>query len=103
VYYDSATSTYHSYLCKPGGAVLGYQKSFGTEADRDILLASGTDLLKYNLAYCAHVPGASYTGTVPTVIGGITDAAMVTGSNWTARTSINASEIGIVAIETVEG
>ena len=99
--YNSA-GVYHSYLCRPGALTLGYQKDFGTESFRDPLLAGGTDIVKYAAAYCAHVPGASWTGTVPTVIGGVTDAAMVTGSNWTARTSITASEIGIVAIETTE-
>jgi hypothetical protein len=100
--YTDGNVVYHSYLFMPGAAVLGYQTNFNTEAFRQQLTAAGTDVLKYALAYCAHVPGASYTGTVPSVIGGITDAALFTGSNWTARTSINASEIGIIAIETVE-
>lgn len=99
--YNSA-GIYHSYLCRPGALALGYQKSFGVEADRDIKEAAGTDLVKYDLYYSPHVIGASYTGTTPAVIGGATDAQLVAGSNWTARTGISASEIGIVAIETTE-
>lgn len=99
---------YHSYLVRPGGMVLGYQKTFGTEAYRDVLLAGGTDVLKYDVYYCAHVPGTSFTGTAPTVIGGATDAAIATGSNWSLRADQDAAqavqpgEIGVICIETTE-
>ena len=102
VYNDSGTKTYHTYLCRPGSLLLGHQTSFGVVAFRDELLAAGTDIIKYKLGYCAHVPGVRFSGSVPTVIGGATDAALLLGTNWTRRTSIGASEIGIVAIETVE-
>jgi hypothetical protein len=97
------SGTYHSYLCKPGALALGYQKSFGVEADRDIAAAAGTDLVKYDVYYSPHVIGTSFTGTTPTVIGGITDANLHDGAtNFSLRSGIAASEIGIVAIETTE-
>ena len=100
VYNDG--TLYHSYLTRPGALALGYQKAFGIEADRDIKLAAGTSQVKYDMYFSPHFIGASYTGTIPTVIGGGTDAELLAGSNFTARTSISASEVGMVAIITTE-
>ena len=100
--YHSGT-TYHTYLTKPGALGLAMQKSFGVESYRNILTAAGTDIVKYDVYFAPHVWGTTYSGTVPTVIGGATSAALGTGSNWSVTTNVTASEIGIIAIETVEG
>jgi hypothetical protein len=103
--YNSGT-TYHSYLCRNGAGVLGFQKDFGTEADRNILLAGGTDILKYDVYFSPHINGTSFTGTAPTLIGGATDAAALLGTNWSLRKdqdgaqAVQPGEIGIICIQT---
>ncbi len=98
----NSSGTYHTYLLRPGALALGYQKNLNMEADRDKLLAAGTDFVKYDMYYSPHIFGLTFSGSASTTIGGTTDAVLGTGSNWSTRTSVNASEIGIVAIETTE-
>lgn len=95
-------NTYHSYLMRAGGLFLGYQKDLNVEYDRQVLKAGGTDVWKYLVYFSPHLPGVSFTGTAPTGVGGATDANLSTVGNWTKRTGIDNSQIGVVAIETVE-
>jgi hypothetical protein len=98
----SSGNTYHTYLMKRGALFLGFQRDLNIEYDRQILKAGGTDVWKYTAYFSPHVPGTSFTGTAPTGVGGATDANLYTVGNWTKRTGIDNSQIGIVAIESTE-
>jgi hypothetical protein len=69
---------YPTYLLGAGSLYLGYQRVLNIETDRNILLAGGTDILKFDAHFVCHVFGLKWTaaGTNPT------DATLATGSNW---------------------
>lgn len=104
--YNSA-GVYHSYLVRRGSIALGYQKTFGIETDRSILLAGGTDIVKYDVYFSPVLFGVSYTGTAPTGLGGASDANLLLGTNWSVRkdqagnSAISKGEIGVICIQSV--
>lgn len=70
---------YPSYLLGAGSLYLGYQRVLNIETDRNILLAGGTDILKFDAHFVCHIFGLKWTSgsTNPN------DAALATGTNWT--------------------
>lgn len=102
VYKTGVAGTYDSYLFKRGAALLSYQNpGLVFRAFRDERSAAGTDVLQYNIAASMHVPGTTWTGATPSGLGGVTDAALATGSNWGTRTGLTVAECGIVCIKTI--
>lgn len=93
---------YDTVLMAPGSLYMGIQLQNAVEWDRQILKAGGTDIVTYKTAYSPHVPGVSFTGTAPTVIGGATDAALLLATNWTARTGYSIKENPVVVIKTLK-
>jgi len=93
---------YDTIVAGPGSVYMGWQVQNSIEAWRDPLLAGGTDLIKYVVAYSMHIPGASYTATAPAGIGGATDANLYTATNWTATTDYShASKVPMVVIKSL--
>ena len=99
----NSSNTYHTYLFKPNSLFLAFQRDMNIEYDRQVLKAGGTDVWKYLPYFSPHVPGTTFSGTAPTGVGGATDANLYTVGNWSKRTGVDNSQIGVVCIESTEG
>jgi len=78
---------------------MGIEEPYNVETDRLVLKAGGTDIYKARWSNCLHIPGVSFTGSGPTVGGGVTDAALGTAGNWTAVTGAAAAQTPLVVIK----
>ena len=77
---------------------LGVETNFNVEYDRQILKAGGTDVWKYTHSHSPAVAAVSFTGTAPTGIAGVTDAALALSTNWTKVGGHTAAQTPGVAI-----
>lgn len=86
-----ATGVYKTYLAGGRPWYLGFQRNLRIEYDRNILLAGGTDYIKWDSHFCPHIRGVSWTGAGrnPTV------ADLETAANWT-KVAPNVSDILLV-------
>jgi hypothetical protein len=98
---SETASIYNTYLFKKQALYLGFQKPLTIEVFEDKRLAAGTNVCRYTVACSPHVFGVSFSGTAPTAICGATDAALLTATNWTKRTGVTDSEIGVLCIRSM--
>jgi hypothetical protein len=80
---------------------LGIERDFMVEYDRQILKAGGTDVWKYTHSHSPAVSAVSFTGSAPTGIGGVTDAALALYTNWTKVGGHTAAQTPAVAIHSL--
>lgn len=99
VYNTGAGGVYDVVVAGPNAVYMGIEEAYNVEYDRDVLKAAGTDIWKARWSNCVHIPGVSYTGTAPTVGGGIADAALGTATNWTAVTGAAPAQSPVVLIK----
>lgn len=90
---------YDTYVFGSNAVYMGIEEAYNVEYDRDVLKAAGTDIWKARWSNCVHIPGVSFTGSAPSVAGGVTDAALATAGNWTAVTGAAAAQTPLVVIK----
>lgn len=90
-----STAVYSTYVLRPGAMSLFYQKNLKLEADRDALLAGGTDTLVSTVHYVPHLNLVKWIGTAAGTTP--TDTELATSGNWDSVAG-NVKDVGAVEI-----
>jgi len=93
-----ASSVYSTFLLRPGAMSLYYQKNLKLEANREPLLAGGTDDLVSTIHYVPHLNYIKWIGTASGTTP--TDTELATSGNWDSVAG-NTKDVGAVEIKSL--
>ena len=93
-----SSSVYSTFLLRPGAMSLYYQKNLKLEANREPLLAGGTDDLVSTIHYVPHLNYLKWIGTASGTTP--TDVELATSGNWDSVAG-NSKDVGAVEIKSL--